>query len=270
MGARQYVLVTARERCAPAVLGCGSGVPAGSGVVTQSVIVDAGEASKTWTGPENSSNASLSFGWVATGPSSRSAAASWGDLAGFAAATYTRGVPVVQVPTTLLAQVVQLDSGQDGRGPSPRVRILPGRSGKPALVIADTTTLHTLPERSGQRPSRGRQDGAVAGEAATASLETEAHRLVTRDDAAVLAAVADCVRFRRQLLGTTSGIGAEGVSESRAHAWTRIENVLGYGTVSHGQLLRVECVLPHGLPRRHLGQPSELLGGLARFSIVSV
>src|SRR5204863_3903681 len=69
-----------------------------------------------------------------------------GDLAGFCAATYQRGVPVVQVPTTLVAQV---DSAYGGKTAIdlPEAKNYVGAYHQPAGVLVDTDTLSTLPER---------------------------------------------------------------------------------------------------------------------------
>lgn len=69
-----------------------------------------------------------------------------GDLAGFAAATYLRGVPFAQIPTTLLAQIDSSVGGKTGVN-RPLGKNLVGAFHQPSLVVADTDTLRTLPER---------------------------------------------------------------------------------------------------------------------------
>src|SRR3970282_1281423 len=69
-----------------------------------------------------------------------------GDLAGFAAAVYQRGVPFIQLPTTLLAQVDSAVGGKTAVN-HPRGKNMIGAFHQPAAVIADVGTLATLPER---------------------------------------------------------------------------------------------------------------------------
>ena len=73
-----------------------------------------------------------------------------GDLAGFCAATYQRGVPVVQVPTTVVAQVDSAYGGKTGVD-LPEAKNYVGAYHQPAAVITDVDTLATLPPRRSPR-----------------------------------------------------------------------------------------------------------------------
>ena len=86
-----------------------------------------------------------------------------GDLAGFAAAVYQRGIPVVQVPTTLVAQVDSAYGGKTGVD-LPEAKNYVGAYHLPAAVIADTAALATLPAASSPRDSsRSLKTGLIAG-----------------------------------------------------------------------------------------------------------
>jgi 3-dehydroquinate synthase len=69
-----------------------------------------------------------------------------GDLAGFAAAIFQRGIPYVQIPTTIVSQVDSSVGGKTGVN-TPEGKNLVGAFHQPALVLADTATLSTLPDR---------------------------------------------------------------------------------------------------------------------------
>jgi shikimate kinase/3-dehydroquinate synthase len=122
------------------------GLAAGGVAVAGSVVVPAGEESKSlaWYGD-------VVNGLLEAGVERRTAVVALGggvigDLAGFAAATVLRGVPFVQVPTSLLAQVDSSVGGKTGVNTA-RGKNLVGAFHQPLIVLADTGVLGTLPVR---------------------------------------------------------------------------------------------------------------------------
>ncbi|NWG86832.1 MAG: 3-dehydroquinate synthase, partial [Hydrogenophilaceae bacterium] len=119
---------------------------AGAGVQVIPIVLPDGEAYKNWE------TLNLIFDALLTQRAERKTTlialggGVIGDLTGFAAACYQRGMPFIQVPTTLLAQV---DSSVGGKTAinHPRGKNMIGAFHQPRLVLADTATLDTLPER---------------------------------------------------------------------------------------------------------------------------
>ena len=118
----------------------------GAGVRTDMVTVPAGEASKSFAELERLMDALLALGLDRKDVVVALGGGVIGDLAGFAAALYMRGIDFVQVPTTLLAQV---DSSVGGKTAidTPRGKNLVGAFHQPRLVLADIDVLATLPAR---------------------------------------------------------------------------------------------------------------------------
>lgn len=158
-----------------------------------------------------------------------------GDLAGFCAATYLRGVRFVQMPTTLLAQV---DSSLGGKtGVDLRAgKNLAGAFKQPLLVLADIDTLSSLPEgewRSGLAEIA--KSAVIEGEDFTSWLEEKAAALLAREPLVVEEAVRRCVAFKSRVVSTDEM--EEGVRECLNYGHTvghAIENVAGYGVIPHG------------------------------------
>lgn len=158
-----------------------------------------------------------------------------GDLAGFAAAAYLRGVDFVQVPTTLLAQADSSVGGKTGVDLSSG-KNLAGAFKQPRLVVADTATLQSLPPVEWASGSAEVAKSAViGGESFLRWLETNAARLLERDDAVTAEAVARCVRFKSGVV--SSDEKESGVRECLNYGHTlghAIEKVAGYGVIPHG------------------------------------
>jgi len=167
-----------------------------------------------------------------------------GDMTGFAAASYMRGVPFVQVPTTLLAQV---DSSVGGKTAinHPLGKNMIGAFYQPRLVVADLATLHSLPQRE---LSAGMAEvikhAAIADVDFLGWLETHIDALLARDDAALATAVARCCRIKADVVAqdeTESGLRAIlNFGHTFGHA---IEAGMGYGNWLHGEAVGAGMVL---------------------------
>jgi 3-dehydroquinate synthase len=117
-----------------------------AGVATSRIIVEEGEGSKTYAGLEKVSEALIAARIERNDLVIALGGGVVGDLAGFAAAILRRGVDLVQVPTSLLAQVDSSVGGKTGIN-SPQGKNLLGAFHQPVLVIADTSVLDTLSPR---------------------------------------------------------------------------------------------------------------------------
>ncbi|MFQ5894382.1 MAG: 3-dehydroquinate synthase [Nitrospinota bacterium] len=123
-----------------------------------------------------------------------------GDLAGFVAATFLRGIPYLQVPTTLLAQV---DSSVGGKTAvnHPRGKNLIGAFYQPGAVVADVATLRTLPQRefrSGM--AEVVKYGVIADPPLFAYLERELDAVLSLKSDALLRVVAACCRAKARVV----------------------------------------------------------------------
>lgn len=117
-----------------------------AGFATLTAKVPAGEASKSLAQAYNLYTACINAQLERSSVIVAVGGGVVGDLAGFVAATYMRGIPYVQVPTTLLAQVDSSVGGKTGVD-LPQGKNLVGAFHQPALVVADLDTLSTLPKR---------------------------------------------------------------------------------------------------------------------------
>jgi len=174
-----------------------------------------------------------------------------GDIAGFAAASYMRGVPFVQVPTTLLAQV---DSSVGGKTAinHPRGKNMIGAFYQPLRVVADLSTLDTLPVRE---VSAGLAEvikyGPIADTIFFDWLEANLERLLARDHEALAHAVQRSCEIKAWVVGQDereSGLRAIlNFGHTFGHA---IESGLGYGVWLHGEAVGCGMVMAADLSAR--------------------
>jgi 3-dehydroquinate synthase len=167
-----------------------------------------------------------------------------GDMAGFAAATYQRGITHLQVPTTLLAQV---DSSVGGKTAinHPLGKNMVGAFHQPAAVIADTDTLATLPAREyAAGLAEVAKYGAIRDLEFLEWIESHADALLRRDAAALAHAI-------RRSCEIKAAIVAEDERESGARALLNfghtfghaIESAAGYGNWLHGEAVAAGMAL---------------------------
>ena len=174
-----------------------------------------------------------------------------GDMTGYAAASYMRGVPFVQVPTTLLAQVDSSVGGKTGIN-HPLGKNMIGAFYQPRRVVCDLDTLKTLPERE---LSAGLAEVIKYGPIADASfldwVEREMDTLRARDPRALLHAVRRSCEIKADVVGQDereSGLRAIlNFGHTFGHA---IEAGLGYGEWLHGEAVGCGMVMASELSVR--------------------
>jgi shikimate kinase/3-dehydroquinate synthase len=174
-----------------------------------------------------------------------------GDLAGFAAAVYQRGIPFIQVPTTLLAQV---DSSVGGKTAinHPRGKNMIGAFHQPLAVIADVGTLDTLPDRELRAGiAEVIKHGFILDLQFVAWLEENIGKLLARDRAALEHAVRRSCELKAAVVAADereSGLRAIlNFGHTFGHA---IEAGAGYGEWLHGEAVAAGMVMAAELSER--------------------
>ena len=159
-----------------------------------------------------------------------------GDLTGFAAASYQRGVPFIQVPTTLLAQVDSSVGGKTGIN-HPLGKNMIGAFYQPQVVLADTETLNTLPERE---LSAGLAEvikyGLIRDLPFLDWLEANMDRLVARDPEALAYAIRRSCENKAEVVAADEREAGQRALLNLGHTFGHaIEAGMGYGVWLHGE-----------------------------------
>ncbi|HEU0306721.1 MAG TPA: 3-dehydroquinate synthase, partial [Lysobacter sp.] len=172
-----------------------------------------------------------------------------GDLAGFAAACWMRGIDCVQFPTTLLSMV---DSSVGGKTAVdlPQGKNLVGAFHPPRGVISDTTTLHTLPDRELRAGlAEVVKYGAIFDAHFLGWLEAHAAALLARDDTAMAEAIAKSCEFKADVVGRDPYEQGHRALLNFGHTFGHaIEAEQGYAgsgrdALNHGEAVAVGMVL---------------------------
>ncbi len=180
-----------------------------------------------------------------------------GDLAGFVAATYLRGIAFVQVPTTLLAQVDSSVGGKVGVNLKAGKNLV-GAFYQPRVVLCDFDALKTLPDRE-YRAGLAEiiKYGIIYDAALFRRLEIDMPKLLKRDAKTLAHVVARCCEIKADVVGqdeTESGVRAIlNFGHTIGHA---LEAISGYGKYLHGEAISIGQVAAAQLSARMTGLPA--------------
>ena len=176
-----------------------------------------------------------------------------GDLTGFAAATYLRGVPFIQIPTTLLAQVDSSVGGKTGIN-HPRGKNMIGAFYQPQLVLADTDTLNTLPERE---LSAGLAEiikyGLIGDFPFFEWLEANMPQLLAREPQALTYAIQRSCENKAEVVAADEREAGRRALLNLGHTFGHaIEAGMGYGAWLHGEAVGTGMIMAAALSQ-HMG-----------------
>jgi len=222
-----------------------------AGVRVDSVVLPDGEAYKNWE------TLNLIFDALLTQRAERKTTlvalggGVIGDLTGFAAASYQRGMPFIQVPTTLLAQVDSSVGGKTGIN-HPLGKNMIGAFYQPQLVLADTDTLNTLPERE---LSAGLAEvikyGLIRDLPFLEWLEANMDKLVARDTEALTYAIRRSCENKAEVVAADEKEAGQRALLNLGHTFGHaIEAGMGYGNWLHGEAVAAGTMLAADLSRR--------------------
>jgi 3-dehydroquinate synthase len=174
-----------------------------------------------------------------------------GDMCGYAAATFLRGVPFIQIPTTLLSQVDSSVGGKTGIN-HPLGKNMIGAFYQPQLVLADTETLNTLPDRE---LSAGIAEvikyGLIRDPDFFAWLETNMDLLTARDPQALSYAIYRSCQNKAEVVVADEKESGERALLNLGHTFGHaIENGMGYGVWLHGEGVAAGTMLAAQMSQR--------------------
>ena len=219
------------------------------------MVIDAGETSKTWD------SAGHVLDWMLSQKLARDAVlvalggGVIGDLAGFCAAIYQRGIDFVQVPTTLLAMVDSSVGGKTGVNHA-RGKNLIGAFHQPRMVIADLATLRTLPARElAAGAAEVIKYGMLGDRAFFEQLEAGALKALMQLEADAPAAVVErCCALKAKIVGLDEREAVSGgprallnLGHTFGHA---VETYTGYGAWLHGEAVGLGLAMAADLSAR--------------------
>jgi 3-dehydroquinate synthase len=241
---QKRVMVVTNTTVAPLYLAQLTATLESAGVKVATVVLPDGEAYKNWE------TLNLIFDALLTDRAERKTTlialggGVIGDMTGFAAACYQRGVPFVQIPTTLLSQVDSSVGGKTGIN-HPLGKNMIGAFYQPKVVLADTDTLKTLPARE---LSAGLAEvikyGLIWDADFLAWLEANMDKLRALDATAIAHAIYRSCEIKAQVVAQDEREGGIRAILNLGHTFGHaIETGMGYGNWLHGEAVAAGMVM---------------------------
>jgi 3-dehydroquinate synthase len=217
----------------------------GAGIKADVVRIPSGEASKSFAGLERLCDELLALDLDRKDVVVVLGGGVAGDLAGFAAAVYMRGIDFVQIPTTLLAQV---DSSVGGKTAidTPRGKNLIGAFWQPRLVLCDLDVLSTLPVRQMRAGyAEVLKYGLLGDRAFFERLEADGAKVLAREPDALLRAVARSVEMKAEIVGEDAREAGRRALLNLGHTFGHaLEAETGFGEgLLHGEAVALGCAM---------------------------
>ena len=222
-----------------------------AGILVDSVVLPDGEAYKNWETLNTIFDALLTQRAERNTTLIALGGGVIGDLTGFAAACYQRGMPFIQVPTTLLAQVDSSVGGKTGIN-HPLGKNMIGAFYQPQLVLADTNTLATLPDRE---LSAGLAEvikyGLIRDLPFLEWLEANMDRLLARETEALTYAIYRSCQNKAEVVAADERESGQRALLNLGHTFGHaIETGMGYGVWLHGEGVSAGTMMAADLSHR--------------------
>jgi 3-dehydroquinate synthase len=188
-----------------------------------------------------------------------------GDLAGFVAATYLRGIDFVQVPTTLLAQVDSSVGGKVGVNLKAGKNLV-GAFHQPRLVVCDLDTLKTVPDREYRSGlAEVIKYGIICDASLFNRIERDLAALLARDPNLLRGVVARCCEIKARVVSQDEQEGGVRAILNYGHTIGHaLEAISRYGRYLHGEAISVGQVMAARLSARRLGLAEDEVGRVER------
>lgn len=222
-----------------------------NGVLVQSITLPDGEQYKSSESLNTIYDALLSARSERSTPLVALGGGVIGDITGYAAATYLRGVPFIQIPTTLLSQVDSSVGGKTGIN-HPLGKNMIGAFYQPRVVLADTTTLDTLPDKELRAGiAEVIKYGLIRDMPFLEWLEANIEKLLARDTGALQYAIARSCQNKAEVVGADERESGERALLNLGHTFGHaIENGMGYGVWLHGEGVAAGTIMAADLSER--------------------